>query len=135
MSKNHGLTLLEKWQFFDFLNFLFFSLERHFFVLECRKRHFPLPILPKKKSWRTAIFGPKPWVNLFVKMPIFNFLNFSFLKPRKAFFRSKILQNTFFWPILPKKRKLKKWPFLDQNHELTSLEKWQFFDFLKFLFL
>ena len=82
-----------------------------------------------------TIFGPKPWVNLFAKMPIFEFSNFSFLKPRKAFFRSKISRNTFFWPILARKKKLIKWPFLDQKNELTPLEKWQYLDFLNFLFL
>ena len=30
--------------------------------------------------------------------------------------------------------KLKKWPFLDQNHGLTTVGKCQFFDFLNFLF-
>ena len=30
---------------------------------------------------------------------------------------------------------MEKWPFLDENHGLTVLEKCQFFDFLKFLFL
>ena len=35
---------------------------------------------------------------------------------------------------MPKKKKLEKWSFLDQNHGLTPLEKWQFFDFLNFFF-
>ena len=138
-----------------------------------------------------AIFGPKPWVNPFGKMSIFrlfqllvfiaqkdvfsfqnivkdiflayialkiklekwpfldqnhgltaldkcqffDFFNFSFLQPRKAFFRSRISYKTFAWPILPEKRKLEKWPFLDQNHGLTPLEKCQFFDFFNFFFL
>ena len=42
---------------------------------------------------------------------------------------------TFPWTIFPKINKLEKWPFLDQNHGLTPLEKCQFFDFLNFLFL
>ena len=33
------------------------------------------------------------------------------------------------------KKKLKKWPFLDENHGLTPLEKSQFFDYLNFFFL
>ena len=33
------------------------------------------------------------------------------------------------------KKKLEKWPFLDQNHGLTSLKKCQFLDFLIFMFL
>ena len=33
------------------------------------------------------------------------------------------------------KKKLEKWQILDKNHELTPLEKYQFFEFLNFLFL
>ena len=40
LDQNHGLTRLEKCQFFNFLNFVFYSLERRFFTLEYRKRHF-----------------------------------------------------------------------------------------------
>ena len=47
---------------------------------------------------------------------------FLFLQPRKAFFRFRISQKTFTWPILPKK-KVKKWPFLDKNHGLTPFLK------------
>ena len=38
-------------------------------------------------------------------------------------------------PKLPKKKKLEKWPLLEQNPGLTPLEKFQFFEFLNFLFL
>ena len=37
--------------------------------------------------------------------------------------------------MLPKKKKLEKLQFFDQNQGLTPLEKSQFFDFLTFLFL
>ena len=138
-----------------------------------------------------AIFGPKPWVNPFGKMSIFrlfellvfiaqkgvfsfqnivqdnflayiaskekvekwpfldqnhgltplekfnflDFLNFLFLQATKAFFRSRISYKIFSQLILPKKKDLNKWPYLHQNHGLTSLEKCQFFAFLTFLFL
>ena len=55
-------------------NFLTFStsclhsLDRRFFVLEYRKRHFPALYCLKKK---VGIFGPKPWVNPFGKMSIY----------------------------------------------------------------
>ena len=78
-SQNHGLTRLEKWQFFNFLNLFFNSLERRFLVLEYRKGHFPMLYCRKKK-------------------------------------------------------KMEKWPFLDQNHGLTPFEKCQFFDFLDVFF-
>ena len=82
-----------------------------------------------------AIFGPKPSAHPLEKCQFIDFLNFLFLYPRKGFFRSKISLKKFSWPILPKKKKLEKWPFLDQNHGLTPLEKCQFLDFLDFLFL
>ena len=79
LNQIHGLTFLEKCQFLHFLNFFFYNLERRFFVLEYRKRHFP--------------------------------------------------------SLYCKKRKLEKWPFLDQNRGLTPLGKCQFFDFFNLLFL
>ena len=73
LDQNHGLTPLEKCQFFDFLNlFFFFSLQSLFFVLEYHKRHFPnLYYLKKKKVGKMVVFGLKPWVNPFKKMSIF----------------------------------------------------------------
>ena len=44
-----------------------------------------------------------------------------------AYFCSRISSKTFSWPILPKKKDVEKWPFLDQNQGLTLLEKSQFF--------
>ena len=55
-----------------------------------------------------AIFGPKPSVNPFAKMPIFGLFEVLVFKPRKAFFHFRISQKTFSWPILPKKKKKKK---------------------------
>ena len=62
---------LEKSQFFTFLTFRFYSLERCFLVLEYRKTYFPGLYCLKKKVRKMAIFGPKPWVNPLGKMSIF----------------------------------------------------------------
>ena len=69
---------------------MFSGLERRFFVLQSRKRHFPGLSCQKIIVGQMAILGPKPWVNPFMKMSIFDFLNFLFFWPRKAFFRSGI---------------------------------------------
>ena len=58
---------LEKCQFFDFLNFFFYSPERCYLVLEYGKGHFPGLYCLKNKVGKMAIFGPKAWVNLFEK--------------------------------------------------------------------
>ena len=49
----------------------FYSLQRHFFLLQYRKTNFPGLYCLKKKLGKMAIFGPKPWVNPFGKMSIF----------------------------------------------------------------
>ena len=123
-----------------------------FFVLEYRERHFSCLYCLKKEFGKMAIFVPRRWVNPLGKMSIFRLFKlfvfvaqkgvFSFqnivkdiLQSRKEFFRCKISKRTFSWAILPKKKKFEKWPFFEQNHGLTPLEKCQFFDFLNFLFL
>ena len=70
LDQIHGLTPLEKCQFFDFWTCCFYSLESRFLVLEYNKRHFPGHYCLKKELGKMAIFGPKPWVNLFGKMSI-----------------------------------------------------------------
>ena len=124
-----------KMSIFDSFNFLFLSVERSFFVVKYRERHFPCLYRLKKQVKIMVIFGHKPWVNPFGKVSIFRILDFLFLKPTKAFLRFKISKKTFSWPILPKKKSLEKGPFLRKNHGLTPLEKCQFFDFFNFLFL
>ena len=76
-----------------------------------------------------AIFGPKPWVNSSGKMSVFRLFELLVF-----IFRSRISQKTFSWPILPKKKKLEKWPFLDQNHGLTPFEKMSIFGLFGLLF-
>ena len=130
-----GWPLWKNVYFPTFWTSCFYSLERRFFVLAYHKRHFPSLHCQKKNVWKMAIFGPKPWVYPFGKMSIFRLLNFLFLWPRKAIFRSTISQKSFSWPILPKKKELEKWPFLDQNHVLIPLENCEFLDFWNFFFL
>ena len=44
----------------------------------------------KKRVGKMPIFRPKPWVNPLEKCQFFDFWNFLFLLPRKAFFQSRI---------------------------------------------
>ena len=65
---------------FGFFSILcFYSLERRFFVVEYHKIHFPGLYCVKKKGWKMAIFGPKPWLTLLQKCQFFDFLKFLFL--------------------------------------------------------
>ena len=89
----------------------------------------------KQKLEKWPFLDQNHGLNPMEKCQFFDFFNFLFLQPRKAFFRSTISYKKFAWPILPKKRNLKKWSSLDQKQGSSPLEKSQFFDFFNFLFL
>ena len=82
-----------------------------------------------------AIFGPKPWVNPFGKMSIFGLFELLVFLAQKPVFSFQNIVKDIFLVYIALKKKLEKWPFLDQNRGLTPLEKCQFLDFLNFLFL
>ena len=117
------------------LTCLFYNIERLFLFLEYHKRHFSGLYCLKKKVEKMAIFGPKLWVNPSGKMSVFRlFLTCSFYSLERRFL-SLEYHKRHFPGLYCQKKKLKKWPFLYENHRLTPLEKHQFFDFLNFLFL
>ena len=94
--QNHGLTPFEKCQFLDFLNLMFLQLERRFFVVECRKTHFPGLYCLKKKIVKMAIFGPKPLVNPFGKISIFPlFKHVDFIAQKGVFSFQNIVKHIF----------------------------------------
>ena len=61
---------------FRLFKLFFYSLERHFFVVEYRKSYFPGLYCPKRKFGQLAFFGPKPWINPFEKVSIFRLFEF-----------------------------------------------------------
>ena len=66
--------------FMTFWTSCLYSLERCFFVLEYRKRHFPGLYCRKKKVGKMAIFAPKAWVKPFGKMSIFRLFELLFFE-------------------------------------------------------
>ena len=63
----------------------------------------------------------------------FNFFNFLFFVPRNAFFRSRISKNTFSWPILSEKKKIRKmtnfWakPWVWKNGNFSTFSTYCFY--------
>ena len=53
-------------------------------------------------------------------LTFFDFLNLLFLYPRKVFFRSRISEDIFSWPILPKKK--------DGKMAIFGPKPWHVFD-------
>ena len=92
LDQNHGLTPLEKCQFFDFfLTSCFYTVERRFFILKYRKRHFRgLYCLKKNKLKKWPFLDQSHWLTPLEKCQFFDFRNFLFLQPTQAFFLSKI---------------------------------------------
>ena len=118
---------------FDCLNFFFYSLKRRFFVLQYRKSHFPGLYCVKRKFGKICHFWTKTMA--FGKMSTFRLFElFVFIAQKGIFWFQNIVKDIFL-AYNALKEKLEKCPFLDEDHRLTPLEKGQFFDFLKFLFL
>ena len=82
-----------------------------------------------------ANFLPKPRTNPFEKMTIFRFFELLVFIPQKNVFSLQNIVKHIFLPYITFQKKMEKWPIFDQNHGLTSFEKWQFFHFSNFLFL
>ena len=73
-DQNHGLTTLEKSQFFfTVLTYCFYSLERRFFLLKYRKTHFPGLYCLKKKMEKRPIFDQNHGLTPLENSQFFNF--------------------------------------------------------------
>ena len=102
---NHGLTPLEKLQFFDVLNFCFYSVGRRFFVLEYPKSHFPNQYCQKKKKvGKMARFRPKPCVNPFGKTSIFRHSELLVFIAKKGVFSFQNTVKVIFLTNIAKKK-------------------------------
>ena len=109
---NHGLTPVEKFQFFDCLNFLCLHLDRRFSVLAYHKRHFPELYCLKKTLWKMAIFGPKPWVKPFGKISIFRLFELVlFIAQKGVFSFQNIIKHIILDLYCLKKKKWKNGHF------------------------
>ena len=117
LDQNHGLTPLEKCQFFNFWNFLFLQPRKAIFCSRISSNTFSWPILAEKKVGKKAIFGPKPWPFLDQNLALWKNVNFStfgtscFYSLERPFFvleyheihfpglycRKKSWQNGHFW--------------------------------------
>ena len=75
-----------KMSVFRLFELFFYRLQRRFFDVEYRKRHFPSRYCVKKKVGKGAIFRPKPWVNPFWKISIFRLFEVLFFIAWKGFF-------------------------------------------------
>ena len=115
----------------------FYSLERRVFVLEYHKRYFPgLYSLTKKNLEKWLFLDQNHRLTPLKKKAIFRVFGLLvFIAQKGVFSFQNIIKDIFLAYIRLQKKNLEKWPFLDQNHGLTRLEKCQFFDFLNFLFL
>ena len=71
-----------------------------------------------------AIFEPKPWVHPCGKILILStFSTSGFYSLERRFFAIEYRKRHFPGLYCLKKKKLENWPFLNQNHGFTPVEK------------
>ena len=92
LDQMHGLTPLEKCQFYDFLNFLFLQPRKVFFPFQNIVKDIFLSYIAEKlkKLEKWPVLDQKQRLTLLEKCQFYDFLNFVFLQPIKVFFRSRI---------------------------------------------
>ena len=81
-----------------------------------------------------AIFGPKPWVNLFGKISIFRLFELLVFIALKGVFSFYNIVKVIFQAYIQYK-KVRKTASFGPKRWVKPFEKSQFFDFLNFLFL
>ena len=107
LDQNHGLTRFEKCQFFDFLDVFFYRLERCFFAVEYRKRHFPGLYCLKKICWKKGHFFSKTMGStLWTIFP--NFWTSCFYSLERCFFVLEYRKRPCCSLYCPKKKKKRK---------------------------
>ena len=120
---------------FCFCELCFYSLERRFFVRQYHKRPFPGLYCLKKKVAKMAIFIPTSWVTPLEKCQFSTVWTLCFYSLERRFLVLEYNKTHFPGLYCQKKKSRKNGHFFDQNHGLTPLEKWQFFDCLNFMLL
>ena len=118
MDQNHGLTPLEKTQFFDFFNFLFLYPRMALFRWRISSNTFSWPRLPKKRRWKND--------QLWTKTSFSTFSPPCFYSIEMRFFPLEYHKTHYPGLYCPKNRQMEKWPILDQNDGLTPLENLNF---------
>ena len=114
-----------KMSFFKLFDLLvFFCLERRFLVLEYRKRNFQGLNCLKKKSWKNGHFWTNSMDHSMEKCQFFDFLNFLFLRPRKALFlvQKWAFFHLFFFQAI-QHRKMSLTTFYNEKTPFQAIKK------------
>ena len=134
LDQKRGLIFLKNVNFLTFLTFRFYSLERWFLVLKYRKRLFPGLYCLKKKLEKWPFLDQKHGLTLWKNVNFLTFWTFRFYSPERSLF---VLEHrkTHLPGLQCLKKKVEKWPFLDQKHGFTLWKNVNFFTFWTFFFI
>ena len=83
-DQKHGLTPLEKWDFWDFKRLTFYGQKRFLFFLEHYLTLFLVSFWLKTSQEKNYIFWPKAWVNPFGKMRFLGLWKIEFFMAKKG---------------------------------------------------
>ena len=105
-KKKPWINNLEKTSIFRLFKLLLFIAENSALLLQNILKHPFLDYISskKKKIGKKQILHKNHQSTPLQKSQFFDFFTSWFLQPRKAFYRSRVSQNTLSWPIMPKKK-------------------------------
>ena len=123
-----------KLSIFRLLNFSFLQPRKVFSRSRISSNTFSWPLVPKKNQVKKmANFEPTPSTNPFGTLSIFRLFELLGFIAQKSVFSFQNIIKHIFLAYIAYNTKVQKWPILDQNRGLTTLEHCQFFDFWNFL--
>ena len=128
------LNPLKKISIFRLLKLhVFIAQNRLFLVLEYRKRHFPGLYCLKKKVAKTAIFGPKPWVNPFEILPIFRLFELLVFIAQTGVFSFQNIVTDIFLAHIAKKETCRKMTIIGPKPWVKTFGKMSIFRLFELL--
>ena len=97
-----------KMTIFPLFELLVFIAQKGVFSLQNIIKDIFLANISQKKSWKMAIFGPKPWVNTFAKITIFPLFELLVFIAQNAVFSLQNIIKNIFLDYISLKRKVGK---------------------------
>ena len=127
LDQTHGLTPLQKFEFFPlFRKEICMSKKAFFSIKSISKQYFQAYFAQKQSMEKIPILKKKTWTNPFQKFEFCHLFKKTILILKNSFFSLQSISKQYFKAYFSQKQSMEKIPIFDQNHGLTPLQKFEF---------
>ena len=108
--------------------------KNHSFLSKMKKKSLMTCFLPKNIWEKVWFLNKNHGLSPLENVDVLHFLKLQFSRLKTILFHPEILKNNIFWLDYSKKTQIKKFRFLDKNHELSPQKMSISFNFIKLKF-